>query len=284
MRITPLDIRKQEFHKAMRGLDSEEVYAFLSTVGDEYETLLNDNKALRDRVLELDDKVQEYRSMEKTLRDTLLTAERVTVEAKDNARREANLIIKEAQMEAEKALRDIKNEAMKLHHEVRQLRSQREGYLARMRVVAESHIQYIEAVAADFSREEKIIESELPEKGRADTAVPSEREVTGANLFTPPAEAKEVPEETTGAAQTIPAFDPGQGDNADVGTENAAPESTVDTAAPGKVVEEPIDTEKIDTFSPPPFTPDPNLLRSAQDLADPPGGHGARNQHTGRYK
>ena len=39
MRITPLDIRKQEFRKAMRGLDAEEVYAFLSTVGDEYESI-----------------------------------------------------------------------------------------------------------------------------------------------------------------------------------------------------------------------------------------------------
>ena len=106
MRITPLDVRKQEFHKGMRGLDTEEVYAFLATVADEYESVLNDNKALRERLLELDDKVQEYRTMEKTLRDTLLTAERVTVESKENARREANIIIKEAQIEAEKALRD----------------------------------------------------------------------------------------------------------------------------------------------------------------------------------
>ena len=72
MRITPLDIRKQEFRKAMRGLDAEEVYAFLSTVGDEYEAILNDNKALRERVLELDDKVLEYRSMEKTRREKYL--------------------------------------------------------------------------------------------------------------------------------------------------------------------------------------------------------------------
>ena len=143
MRITPLDIRKQEFRKAMRGLDAEEVYAFLSTVGDEYETVLNDNKALRERLLELDDKVQEYRTMEKTLRDTLLTAERVTVETKDNARREANLIIKEAQILADKSLRDINSEAMKLRQEVSQLRSQRESYLGRMKVIAESLLKFI---------------------------------------------------------------------------------------------------------------------------------------------
>ncbi len=164
MRITPLDIRKQEFRKTMRGLDAEEVYAFLSTVGDEYEAILNDNKALRERVLELDDKVQEYRTLERTLRDTLITAERVTVEAKDNARREANLIIKEAQLEAERALRDIKSEAMKLRQEVSQLRSQRESYLGRMKVIAESLLKFIEGAEVDFYEEDDAYQAQLPDE------------------------------------------------------------------------------------------------------------------------
>ncbi len=155
MRITPLDIRKQEFRKAMRGLDAEEVYAFLSTIGDEYESILNDNKALRERLLELDDKVQEYRTMERTLRDTLLTAERVTLEAKENARREGGLIIKEAQIEAEKALRDINTNAMNLRQEVSQLRGQRESYLGRMKVIAESLLKFIESADTDFQEEDK---------------------------------------------------------------------------------------------------------------------------------
>ncbi len=153
MRITPLDIRKQEFRRAMRGLDPEEVYAFLATVAEEYEAVLSDNKAFRERVLELDDKVREYRTMERTLRDTLLTAERVTADAKDNARREANLIIKEAQIEAEKALRDIKNQAMKLNQEVQKLRRERENYLARMKMLAESHMKFIEGEEKEFEEE-----------------------------------------------------------------------------------------------------------------------------------
>jgi cell division initiation protein len=152
MRITPLDIRKQEFRKAMRGLDSEEVYAFLTTVAEEYEAALSDNKALRERVLELDDKVQEYRTMERTLRDTLLTAERVTADAKENARREANLIIKEAQIEAEKVLRDIKNQAMKLRQEVQELHRERENYLTRMKMLAESYLKFIEGEEHDYDK------------------------------------------------------------------------------------------------------------------------------------
>jgi len=154
MRITPLDVRKQEFRKAMRGLDADEVYAFLSTVADEYEAVMNDNKALRERLLELDDKVQEYRSIERTLRDTLLTAERVTVEAKDNARREATHIIKEAQLEAQKSLRDVTSEGARLRQEVQRLRSQRDAYIAKMKVVAESHVKFIESAARDFHAED----------------------------------------------------------------------------------------------------------------------------------
>jgi cell division initiation protein len=138
----------------MRGLDADEVYAFLSTVADEYEAVLNDNKALRERLLELDDKVQEYRSIERTLRDTLLTAERVTVEAKDNARREAALIIKEAQLEAQKSLRDVTSDGARLRQELQRLRSQRDAYIAKMRVVAESHVKFIESAARDFHAED----------------------------------------------------------------------------------------------------------------------------------
>jgi cell division initiation protein len=150
MRLTPLDIRKQEFKKAMRGLDPEEVYAFLSTIADEYEAVLNDNKALRERLVELDDKVQEYRSMEKTLRDTLLTAERATSDAKDNARREAELIIKQAEIDAEKTVRDIKDNAAKLRQEVQSLKRQRDSYLARMKMLAESQIKFLETAEDDF--------------------------------------------------------------------------------------------------------------------------------------
>jgi cell division initiation protein len=162
MRITPLDVRKQEFRKGMRGLDPDEVYAFLATVADEYEAALNDNKALRERLLELDDKVQEYRTIERTLRDTLVTAERVTVESKDNARREASLIVKEAQLQAERSLRDISSEAVRLRQEIQRLRSQRDAYVAKMRVVAESHVKFIESAERDFHSDDDLPQETAP--------------------------------------------------------------------------------------------------------------------------
>lgn len=172
MRITPLDIRKQEFRKVMRGLDAEEVHAFLTTVADEYEAVLNDNKALQERLLELDDKVQEYRNMEKTLRNTLMTAERVNTEAKENARREAQLIVKEAEIEAEKTLRNIRNQQAALRQSIQELKRQKESYISRIRMVAEAHLKFIENAERDMQDDDHAVES-LP-----DDRKPEQRQMT----------------------------------------------------------------------------------------------------------
>jgi len=173
MRLTPLDIRKQEFKRGMRGLDADEVYAFLATIADEYEAVLNDNKALRERLLELDDKVQEYRNMEKTLRDTLLTAERITVDAKDTARREAELIIKQAELDADKGVRDIKANATRLRQEIKSLKSQRESYVSRMKMLVESHLKFIESAEQDFDYDEQLLDlGERTTTDKAESATP----------------------------------------------------------------------------------------------------------------
>ncbi len=155
MRITPLDVRKQEFRKGMRGLDPEEVYAFLATVADEYETVLTDNRQLRDRVLELDEKVSEYRNMEKTLRDTLLTAERVMGEARENARKEAELILRDARGQAQHESQSSVAKAEALRAQLRELRSHRDAFLARLRGLAETQIGLVESFAHDFEEDDR---------------------------------------------------------------------------------------------------------------------------------
>lgn len=158
MRITPLDVRKQEFRKAVRGLDADEVYAFLATVADEYEVVLTDNKKLRDRVIELDEKVGEYRNMEKTLRDTLLTAERVMTEARQNARKEADLILRDAQMKASQEVSGINGRVESLHQQMRELRGHRDSYLARLQSLSEAQLGLIDSYRKDFENSDHRME------------------------------------------------------------------------------------------------------------------------------
>ena len=150
MRITPLDVRKQEFGKSMRGFDCDEVRAFLNTLADEYEAVLMDSKQIRERTLEMEDKLGEYQRMEKNLRDTLLTAERLTQETRETAMREGELIIRDAEMKARGVLEECRLRTEELRREITGLRKEKETYLARFRSLAEAQIQFIDTHRTDF--------------------------------------------------------------------------------------------------------------------------------------
>ncbi len=150
MRITPLDVRKQEFNKSMRGFDCDEVQAFLSTLADEYETVLIDNKQIRERVMEQDEKIGGYQEMERTLRDTLMTAERVMQDTRETAGREGEVIIQEAQLKAKQILEECRLRTEELRREIIGLRKEKETYLARFRGLAEAQIQFVDTHVSDF--------------------------------------------------------------------------------------------------------------------------------------
>lgn len=151
MRITPLDVRKQDFRKSVRGFDCDEVRAFLTTLADEYEAVLVDNKVLRERLTDQDEKIGEYQGMERTLRDTLMTAERVMQESKDNATREGDLVIQEAHLKAKGILEECRVRTEELRREIIGLRKEKETYLARFKGLAEAQIAFIETHKDDFS-------------------------------------------------------------------------------------------------------------------------------------
>jgi len=150
MRITPLDVRKQEFRKAVRGFDCDEVRAFLSTLADEYETVLVDNRQIRELIMEQEDKIQEYQGMERNLRDTLMTAERVMKETRENASKKGELIIKDAQMQAQRVLEECRLRTEELRREIGVLRKEKETYLGRFKSLAQAQIQFVETHESDF--------------------------------------------------------------------------------------------------------------------------------------
>jgi cell division initiation protein len=180
MRITPLDVRKQEFRRVVRGVDADEVHAFLATVADEYEAVLTDNKHLREKVMELDEKVGEYRTMERTLRDTLLTAERVMTEARQNARKEAELILRDAQLRASQATNNIEQRVDALRAQIRELRGQRDAFLARMQSLAEAQVGLVSSYRKDFNGDDERSERLMRDPGATQPEPPrSHAPVTG---------------------------------------------------------------------------------------------------------
>ncbi len=100
MRLTPIDIKKQEFKRGMRGFDPVEVETFLDMVSKEFEDLVKHNKELKDKVLELDTQLKDYKQLEATLRQTLSQAQETAEKSLENSRKEAQLIVQEAELKA----------------------------------------------------------------------------------------------------------------------------------------------------------------------------------------
>jgi cell division initiation protein len=204
MRITPLDVRKQDFRKAVRGFDCDEVRAFLSTLADEYETVLVDNKQIREMVMEQEDKIQEYQGMERNLRDTLMTAERVMQETRENASKKGDLIIKDAEMKAQQVLQECRIRTEELRREIMTLRKEKESYLGRFKSLAESQIKFIDTHENDFEDLDKRLTSIVDSV--VATAGHTRRETDKESVQEPVATKVEIPADT-------PTIDPFSAEN-----------------------------------------------------------------------
>jgi cell division initiation protein len=152
MRITPLDVRQQQFTVRMfRGFDVQEVDAFLQDIAEDYETALKDNALLKEQLAAHEERARSFAGLEKTLQDTLVTTQRMTEELRANARREAQLIVDEAQLGGEKLLDEARAEEAKIRAEVANLK----------RV----HRQLAESVRSAIERYQRLADADLKDAG-----------------------------------------------------------------------------------------------------------------------
>jgi|SRR5690606_17741294 len=100
LRITPLDLRQQRFKSSLRGYDKTEVVAFLTEAADDYEQVVREMDRLRGEVARMESLLAEHRSREANLRDTLVTAQQLSAQVRDQGQKEARLIVDEAQKRA----------------------------------------------------------------------------------------------------------------------------------------------------------------------------------------
>lgn len=165
MNITAHDIRTQDFVRRLRGFDIEEVLAFLDTVADAFEQRTKEKAELEEQVRALEGAIKQYGALETTLRDTLITAQRATEEVRENARREAELILREARIAAEAEIEEARKKAIQIKKDIVDLRSHKETFVARLKALSRSHMDILQA----FDREEE----ELPWTSVDEREVPS---------------------------------------------------------------------------------------------------------------
>lgn len=137
--ITPNEILKKKFSLSFRGCKPEEVRDFLKLVAVEFEELLRQNMFLEDKVKQLEEAVGEYREMESTLKNTLISSQRVGQEIKKEAERKSDLLIREAEFEAERTIQKTRRRKERLEEETLQLLNQHKRFRAEFVALVESH-------------------------------------------------------------------------------------------------------------------------------------------------
>jgi cell division initiation protein len=155
MQLTPLEITQREFRKILRGYDPEEVRHFIESVADDVENLLKENAAREERIAELEERVRVLESQEESLRNTLVTAQRMTEEIKANAKREADLIIREAEAKAQRFTADAQGRAVEIQRELLELRRQRDLFAATLRSHVKAHLDLLEGPAGRDPKDHK---------------------------------------------------------------------------------------------------------------------------------
>lgn len=152
MKLTPLDIRHKEFKRGMRGYADEEVDEFLDEVADEYERLFKENIDLNERLEALEGKVSQYRRIEETLQKTLVSAQQSAEELKANASKEAQLILRDAELKARQMVSDLYSDRQKLEKSLASLRGVEQDTRFKLRTMLETFLKQLEetpAVAAE---------------------------------------------------------------------------------------------------------------------------------------
>lgn len=149
MKLTPLDVRKQEFKKAMRGFDADEVEAFLTMVADELELHIREKNQLNDELIKLRTQLRDYQRVETTLRETLVKAQNTIEDTRANSRREAELIIHEAELQADNIIKDAREQLLGIRHEISLLKSQKDAIAKRLRYMLESQLEMLDVMVID---------------------------------------------------------------------------------------------------------------------------------------
>lgn len=144
MRLTPLDIQQKQFPMRFRGFDVDEVYSFLELIREELEELLRENASLKEQLSRADEQVSEYKKMENTLRETLITTQQMVEDYKSNARKEAELIMKEAELKADSTIKDAQEKVVKIHEDIVDLKGIRRHFKEEIRRLIESHLKMLE--------------------------------------------------------------------------------------------------------------------------------------------
>ncbi len=149
MALTPLDIKRQEFKKVLRGFDTVEVTSFLEMMSAEYADALRQVKELKERLMEAEITLRDFKQKERDLQQVLMQAQETSTRSIDHARKEAELIIGEAELKAHQIVERGRGEVTRFKDEVTTLRVRKDTLISRLKILLNSELELIKALEVE---------------------------------------------------------------------------------------------------------------------------------------
>lgn len=166
MPLTPLDIHNKEFNKGFRGYDEDEVNEFLDQVIKDYEIIIREKKELEEKLSELNSRLGHFTNIEETLNKSIVIAQEAGEEVRRNALKEAKLIVKEAEKNADRIINESLSKARKIALEIEELKKQSKVFRTRFKMLIEAQLDMLTTDDWDHLLEYELDSTELKSAAR----------------------------------------------------------------------------------------------------------------------
>jgi len=149
MPLTPLDIHNKEFSRRMRGYDEDQVNEFLDQIIKDYEGLIRENKELQTSLTSIEERLGHFTNIEETLSKSIIVAQNAADDLKSNAKKESQLIIREAEKNADRIINESLAKSRRIAIEMEELKKQSMIYRTRFRSLLEAQIEILKEESWD---------------------------------------------------------------------------------------------------------------------------------------
>lgn len=183
MKITPLDIKKQEFSRKFRGYSADEVDSYLRMVADELEETLRKSLELEETISSLQGRLSSYTKLENVLQDTLVTSQKSAEDLKAAAEQRAKAIVDEARVQAERMLSEARSKLVDVRREMEDLKHQRDTFIVSFKSLLETQHSMLDIIRRKGEKGSEYspipMRSDLSDEDMTRVANEFEKELTG---------------------------------------------------------------------------------------------------------
>lgn len=147
-----MDINNKEFRKVLRGYDQDEVDEFLDQIAENYEEVYKENSSLKEKIAVLNEKIEHYSKIEDTIQNTLLLAQNAAEQAKQAAKSEADLVVRNANETSKSMIDKANSEVIRINDDYEKMKQEFIKFRAKYRNFMNTQLDMFNQLESDFEK------------------------------------------------------------------------------------------------------------------------------------